>query len=196
MPPDRGVFLDLTYRMHPDVCRVVSEAMYEGRLHSAPGRERQSVDSPGLTGTGPRIRHVEHADNRQRAPEEAERIVAEVDLLLNRGTFTDSDAATHELSLDDILIVAPYNAQVRCLRDHLPEGARVGTVDKFQGQQAPVVFFSMTSSSGEDLPRGMDFLFSRNRLNVAVSRAQALSVVVSSPQLLWASATRSSRCDW
>ncbi len=91
MPPDRGVFLDLTYRMHPDVCRVVSEAMYEGRLHSAPGRERQSVDSRASQEPAHEYCHVEHADNRQRAPEEAERIVAEVDLLLNRGTFTDCD---------------------------------------------------------------------------------------------------------
>ena len=85
-----------------------------------------------------------------------------------------------------MLVVAPFNAQVRCLRARLPEGARIGTVDKFQGQEAPVVFFSMTSSSGEDVPRGMDFLFSRNRLNVAVSRAQALAYVVCSPRLLWA----------
>jgi predicted RecB family nuclease len=185
VPPDRGVFLELTYRMHPDVCRVVSEAMYEGRLSSAPDRERQAIDSPGLTGTGPRMLHVEHSDNRQRAPEESELIAREVELLLE-GTFTNWKGEVHDLTLEDILIVAPYNAQVRCLRDQLPQGARIGTVDKFQGQQAPVVFFSMTSSSGEDVPRGMDFLFSRNRLNVAVSRAQALSVVVSSPQLLWA----------
>ncbi len=106
--------------------------------------------------------------------------------LLDGGRCTDATASTQPLTLDDILVVAPYNAQVRCLRERLPDGARVGTVDKFQGQEAPVVFFSMTSSSGEDVPRGMDFLFSRNRLNVAVSRAQALAVVVCSPRLLWA----------
>ncbi len=186
---DRGVFLDLTYRMHPDVCRFVSEAMYEGRLASAPGCERQRIQSPGLAGAGSRMLFVEHTDNRQKAPEESERIADEVDRLLGSGRFTECDGTQRPLTLDDILIVAPYNMQVRCLRDHLPEGARVGTVDKFQGQQAPVVFFSMTSSSGEDIPRGMDFLFSRNRLNVAVSRAQALSVIVCSPALLW------SRCN-
>jgi hypothetical protein len=183
---DRGVFLDLTYRMHPDVCRFVSEAMYEGRLASARGRERQTIESPGLSGAGSRMLFVEHSDNRQRAPEESERVAAEVQRLLAEGRFTDVDGNERPLTLDDILIVAPYNMQVRCLHDHLPRGARVGTVDKFQGQQAPVVFFSMTSSSGEDVPRGMDFLFSRNRLNVAVSRAQAMSVVVCSPSLLWA----------
>ena len=87
------------------------------------------------------------------------------------------------LTLEDILIVLPYNAQVRCLKAAMPE-ARIGTVDKFQGQEAPVVFFSMTSSSGDDVPRGLDFLFSKNRLNVAISRAQALAVVVCSPALL------------
>jgi superfamily I DNA and/or RNA helicase len=130
--------------------------------------------------------HVEHSGNTQRAAEEAELLSQQVDALLRDGRFTDSDGVERKLTLDDILLVAPYNAQVRCLRTKLPDGARVGTVDKFQGQQAPVVFFSMTSSSGEDVPRGMDFLFSRNRLNVAVSRAQALSVVVCSRQLLWA----------
>ena len=186
VPPETGVFLDRTFRMHPDVCRFVSEAMYEGRLRPTPGCERQAVWSPGLSGTGVRHLEVDHADNRQASREEAERIAQEIERLLTGGTFTDAGGATRRLTLDDILVVAPYNAQVRCLRAHLPEGARVGTVDKFQGQQAPVVFFSMTSSSADDVPRGMDFLFSRNRLNVAVSRAQALAVVVSSPRLLTA----------
>jgi uncharacterized protein len=127
---------------------------------------------------------VTHADNRGRSAEEAEGIAAEVDALLAGGTFTDRDGATRPLTLDDVLIVAPYNAQVRCLRSVLPPGARVGTVDKFQGQEAPIVFFSMASSTGDDVSRGMSFLFSRNRLNVAISRAQALAVVVCSPSLL------------
>ncbi|MDQ4131346.1 MAG: Upf1 family helicase [Actinomycetota bacterium] len=175
--------------MHPDVNRFVSEAMYEGRLQSVEGLERQAIASPGLSGAGVRMLSVEHVDNRQQAPEEGERIAAEVARLLHGGRFTDAAGESRDLAVDDILVVAPYNAQVRCLRQRLPEGARIGTVDKFQGQQAPVVVFSMTSSSGEDVPRGMDFLFSRNRLNVAVSRAQCLSVVVCSPSLL------SARCN-
>ena len=107
-------------------------------------------------------------------------------MLRDGGTYVDRYGEQKPLTLDDILIVAPYNAQVRCLRATLPEGARVGTVDKFQGQEAPVVFFSMTSSTGDDVSRGMSFLFSRNRLNVAVSRAQALAVVVCSPRLMGA----------
>ena len=184
--PENGVFLDRTYRMHPSVCRFVSNAMYDGRLEPVDGLERQAVHSAGPHGAGLRHLEVEHADNRQTAPEEAERIADEVNLLLGEGRVTEADGNERRLTLEDILIVAPYNAQVRCLAQQLPDGARVGTVDKFQGQQAPVVFFSMTSSTGEDVPRGMDFLFSRNRLNVAVSRAQVLAAVFCSPSLLWA----------
>jgi len=183
--PGAGVFLDRTWRMHPDVCRFVSATMYDARLFPIAGLERQAIPSGGLSGAGLRLLEVEHRDNRQSSAEEAARIAAEVDALLRGGGWTDKHGDDHELTLEDILVVAPYNAQVRCLRAALPAGARVGTVDKFQGQQAPVVFFSMTSSSGEDVPRGMDFLFSRNRLNVAVSRAQAMAVVVCSPRLLW-----------
>jgi superfamily I DNA and/or RNA helicase len=89
-----------------------------------------------------------------------------------------------ELRYEDVIVVAPYNAQVRCLREKLPTEVAVGTVDKFQGQQAPVVFYAMASSSSDDVPRGLDFLFSRNRLNVAISRAQCLAYLVCSPRLL------------
>jgi predicted RecB family nuclease len=184
--PGEGVFLERTYRMHPDVCRFVSEAMYDGRLQPVEGCDRQTVASPGLSGAGVRLLEVEHAENRQCSTEEADRIAEEVARLRDGGRFTDARGEERELTLADVLVVAPFNAQVRYLRERLPAGARVGTVDKFQGQEAPVVFFSMTSSSGEDVPRGMDFLFSRNRLNVAVSRARALAVVVCSPRLLWA----------
>jgi uncharacterized protein len=188
IPSDRGVFLDRTWRMHPAVCGWVSRTMYDGRLESMDQCARQRVESSAseLSGAGLRLVAVPHEDNRTNAPEEADRIAIEIDRLLADGSFTDAHGASRRLTLADILVVAPFNAQVRCLRGRLPEGARIGTVDKFQGQEAPVVFFSMTSSSGEDVPRGMDFLFSRNRLNVAVSRAQAVAVVVCSPKLLWA----------
>jgi predicted RecB family nuclease len=182
--PRRGVFLDRTWRMHPDVCRFVSESMYDGRLAPVEHCAVRRIDAPGaLTGTGLRLVPIEHAGNRRRSEEEAEWLAAALPDLL-RGRFAEADGTTRELTLDDVLVVAPYNAQVRCLRAALPDGARVGTVDKFQGQEAPVVVFSMTSSSGDDIPRGLDFLFSRNRLNVAVSRAQALAVVLCSPALL------------
>ncbi len=181
---DRGVFLETTWRMSPDVCAFVSDTMYDGKLEPLAGTRLQRVASPGLAGAGLRMLAVEHDGCRQSSPDEATAIALEVSRLLDGGSYTDRDGVTRALTLEHILVVAPYNAQVRCLRAALPDGARVGTVDKFQGQEAPVVFFSMTSSSGDDVPRGMDFLFSRNRLNVAVSRAQAMAVVVCSPRLL------------
>ncbi len=196
---DRGLFLAQTWRMHPDICRFISDLAYDGRLASAPGRERQRVDvvsgfsrterrterdSNGLTGTGLRLISVEHDGNAQRSPEEAAAVAAQVRLLLAGGTFTDDEGRTRPLRPADILVVAPYNMQVRCLRDVLPDGVQAGTVDKFQGREAPVVFFSMASSTGEDVPRGLEFLFSRNRFNVAISRARALAIVVCSPRLL------------
>jgi hypothetical protein len=183
VPPDRGLFLSRSWRMHPDVCRFISETSYEGRLHAVPACARQRIASPGLAGTGLRWLPVEHEGNRGSSIEEAERIAAELELLVG-GTFSDRDGRERRLGWDDVLVVTPYNAQVRCLAARLGPRARVGTVDKFQGQEAPVVFFSMATSSGEDLPRNLEFLFSRNRLNVAISRAQSLAVLVASPKLL------------
>jgi uncharacterized protein len=184
--PDAGVLLNVTWRMHPDLCSFVSRTMYDDKLTAEEHCANQRVDSAGLTGTGLRMFAVDHLGNRTRSPEEADFIATLVDQLLDGGAFTDRDCNVRALTLDDILIVAPYNAQVRTLLPKLPEGARVGTVDKFQGQEAPVVFFSMATSTDEDVSRGMSFLFSRNRLNVAISRAQALSVIVCSPRLLHA----------
>jgi len=163
IPEDRGLFLERSFRMHPDVCRYVSTAFYEGRLESAVA-ERSCP-----AGTGLRWLAVEHDGNRTTSLEEASAIRTEIEA---RG-----------LSPADVMVVAPYNMQVRLLTRELP-GVRVGTVDKFQGQEAPVVFFSMATSSGRDAPRGIDFLMSRNRLNVAVSRAQCLAYLVCSPRLL------------
>jgi predicted RecB family nuclease len=180
-----GVFLEQTYRLHPDVCKFVSDLMYDRRLHSAPDRERQRVDASGdLTGTGLRWLPVEHEGHAQSSLEEADHIAEAIEPLLSGATYTDSDGAEHPLQPEDILVLAPYNAQVRCLQERLPAGVRVGTVDKFQGQQAQVVFFSMATSSGEEIPRNVEFLFSRNRLNVAISRARCLAVLVCSPRLL------------
>ena len=182
--PDRGLFLEQTWRMHPDVCRFISHLAYDGRLRSEGGCSRQRIDSAGLLGTGLRFLPVDHIGNSQQSIEEAQLVAEEVRRLLDTGTFTDRTGAPRRLTPADILVVAPYNMQVRCLLDHLPEGVEAGTVDKFQGREAPAVFFSMATSSGDDIPRGLDFLFSRNRLNVAISRAQALAVLVCSPRLL------------
>lgn len=182
---DRGLFLAKSWRMHPDVCSFVSQHSYEGRLVSAPGCELQIVSSAGLSGTGLRYIAIDHRHNAQQSPEEAVAIAAEVRRLLDgTATVTDRQGNVTLLSAADILVVAPYNMQVRCLRETLPPSVEVGTVDKFQGREAAVVFFSMASSSGEDVPRGLEFLFNRNRFNVAVSRAKCLSVVACSPRLL------------
>jgi len=132
----------------------------------------------------PQCRVLFHEGRSQSSPEEAEAIATAIEPLLDAATYTDADGTTHPLRPADILVLTPYNAQVRCLQDHLPAGIRVGTVDKFQGQEAQVAFFSMATSSGEQIPRNVEFLFSRNRLNVAISRARCLAVLVCSPRLL------------
>jgi len=179
IPEDRGVFLDHSFRMHPDVCAFLSEMVYAGRLHSDPCAARRATSF----GTGIRFVAVEHHGNRSASDEEVAQIAARIQEML-RGSFTDANGTTRPIREDDFMVVAPYNAQVRCLRAGLLAGVRVGTVDKFQGQEAPIVFFSMATSSGEDVPRNLAFLFSRNRLNVAISRAQCLAVLVCSPRLL------------
>jgi len=182
---DQGVFLTETRRLHPDVCAFTSELFYEGRLVSRPENARQRLNARGsLGGTGLRFAPVEHSGNQNESPEEVERVATAMnDLLRSGATWTDKTGKTHALGLQDILIVAPYNAQVSALTDRLPMGSRVGTVDKFQGQQAAVVFYSMATSTPEDAPRGMEFLYSLNRLNVAVSRARCVAVIVASPVL-------------
>ncbi len=179
IPEDRGLFLEHSFRMHPDVCRYISDAFYDSRLEAAEECARQST----ALGTGLRFLAVEHEGNRRSSPEEAARVREEFERLLGQ-EWTNAEGVKAPLGLDDILVVAPYNEQVKCLADALPRGARVGTVDKFQGQQAPVVFFSMATSSAGDVPRNLEFLLSRNRLNVAVSRAKCLAYVVASPKLL------------
>jgi uncharacterized protein len=187
IPEDLGVFLATTRRLHPSICEFISEAFYEGRLSAEPdhGLERQQVNVPGfVTGAGVRFLPVEHCGNTSRAPEEVEVIRGLFEQLLRpESTFRARDGVERRLQLSDVLVVATYNAQVAALRRALPEGASIGSVDRFQGREAPIVIYSMTSSSAEDAPRGLEFLFSRNRLNVAVSRAQALCVVVASPEL-------------
>jgi len=185
---DRGILLTDSYRMHPDVCSFISGLLYEGRLHAAPGRERQVVQSPGLSGTGLRWMPVRHDHDKQRSPDEARAIGDEIEQLL-RGTVTDVLGVTRPLRSDDIIVVSPYNAHVQCIRRELdgrPGGAQVevGTVDKFQGREAYVVFFATAASSPEDAPRGARFIFDRQRFNVAISRARALAVMVGSPGLL------------
>jgi uncharacterized protein len=183
IPSDRGVFLGTTWRMQPELTAFVSDLAYDGRLTSAPDLDRQVIHAgEGLTGGGLRIVDVPHTGSAAASRQEVAAVV-ELWQRLAAGTFTDRDGVTRPMRPDDVLIVAPYNNQVGLLRQALPQ-ARVGTVDKFQGKEAPVVIYSMTSSSAEDAPRGVSFLYDTHRLNVAVSRAQAMAIVVMSPRLL------------
>ena len=188
VPPDRGILLGVSWRMHPAVCEFISQAIYEGRLTSHPHTaERRLVLNraahPALRSAGVRVIEVDHAGCTQSSVEEA-RAVAELVGSLLAQSWRNEDGDVAPIGLKDILIVAPFNAQVNLLRKHLPLGARVGTVDKFQGQEAPVAIVSMATSHGEDAPRGTEFLFNTNRLNVAVSRAQCLAVIVRGKDLL------------
>ncbi len=187
VPPDRGVFLDISYRMHPAICAFISRTVYDGRLRSAPATTANGVTSTGLTGAGLRYLPVAHRGNSRESPEEAERIADAIDALL-RGRVTLPNEGERDLTPSDILVVTPYNAQRlrigRTLAARGHTGIRVGTVDKFQGQEAAVVFYSMATSSADDMPRDLSFLFEKNRFNVAISRAQCLSVLVCSPALL------------
>ena len=184
MPPGRGLFQERTRRLHPDLSRFTSEVFYQGRLASEEWLARQSLAAPGdLTGTGVRFIPVVHDGNRDESPEEAEVVARLIGELLDGGTWTDAEGQSHGLVLGDVLVVSPYNAQVSEIARAVP-GARAGTVDKFQGQEAPVSIYSMATSSPEEAPRGMEFLYSLNRLNVATSRARCLAAVVASPALV------------
>lgn len=181
---DQGLFLEETWRLHPDICAFTSEIFYENRLRPRAGLEAQEVRSSSrVHGTGLRYLPVHHQGNRSSSPEEADVIRDLVADILNSGTsWIDRHGREQEVGLNEILIIAPYNAQAFELQERIP-GGRIGTVDKFQGQQAPIVIYSMTTSTHADAPRGMEFLYSLNRLNVATSRARCISILVGSPLL-------------
>jgi predicted RecB family nuclease len=182
IPADRGLFLEETWRLHPEICAFTSELFYESRLRSRPGLELQTIQSSSrINDSGLRFLPVIHEGNQSSSPEEADKVrelVAEI--LGSNTTWIDRNGTEAAIGLDDILIIAPYNAQVFELQERMP-GARIGTVDKFQGQEAPIVIYSMTTSSHADAPRGVEFLYSSNRLNVATSRAKCVCVLVGSP---------------
>ena len=183
VPADYGLFLSESRRMHSSVCRFVSESIYEGRLGSHPDCDRQRIAlRPGGNGlftteSGIVFSGVEHDGNVQQSDEEVDRVKALYEELAGR-LYTDKAGRTRPLALQDFLFIAPYNAQVRALQAVFPAGARVGSVDKFQGQEAPVCILSLCSSYGEYGSRGLGFILNRNRINVAISRAQCLAVVV------------------
>ena len=180
----QGLFLEETWRLHPDICAFTSEVFYEGKLGSRHGLEIQRVVSGGpLDGTGLRFLPVSHQGNHNSSNEEADLVASLVrSLVEGASSWVDQHGREKPVTLEDVLIIAPYNAQVFSIQERLP-GARVGTVDKFQGQEAPVVIYSMATSTPADAPHGMEFLYSLNRLNVATSRARCVCVLVGSSEL-------------
>ncbi len=186
IPADRGIFLPITWRLSPDICSFTSELFYESRLRSKPGLERQRlVGTDELDGSGLWVAAVDHDGNRNWSQEEIDAVAVLVARLIASGArWVDEESQESIVTGEDILVVSPYNAQVSRLQERLAStGVRVGTVDKFQGQEAPVVIYSMATSRPEDAPRGMEFLYSLNRLNVATSRARCAAIVVASPRL-------------
>jgi uncharacterized protein len=187
IPPERGIFLPVSRRLRPLICGYISDLVYDGRLDNDDGAARQRLllepSMPPLAPAGLRFVPVIHSGNSQSSEEEGRALADAYGRLIGQ-RFRDRDGNEKRMTEADILVVTPYNAQVNLLKRVLPVGARVGTVDKFQGQQAPVCLVSMATSSGDELPRDIEFLFSVNRLNVAISRAQALAIVFVSPRLL------------
>jgi uncharacterized protein len=188
MPADQGLFLEATWRLHPELCAFTSEVFYEDRLEPEPHLVVQRLDAPRsllYDGVGPRLLEVPTVGADNESPDEADAIARVARSLVEAGaTWIDQKGRQRAVTWDEILIVAPYNAQVGAIKRRLPASARVGTVDKFQGQEAPISIYSLTTSSPELAPRGMDFLYSRNRLNVATSRARCITIVAASPDLL------------
>jgi len=185
IPDDCGIFLEHTWRLEPSICAFTSELFYEGRLKSKAGLEQQRLAGvAGFEGSGLWVVNVEHDGNRNSSNEEVEAVADLVARLTAPGSrWTNEHGDEKQMTAADILVVAPYNAHVTRLFERLGPAARVGTVDKFQGQEAPVVIYSMATSRPEDAPRGMEFLYSLNRLNVATSRARCAAILVATARL-------------
>lgn len=182
--PEQGLFLEQTWRMHPDICCFDSELFYDAKLTAKEGCEQQTIISRGvIRGSGLHYLPIPHTGNKSSSIEEAEAVKRLVDeILASKPSWVDREGNTRDLTLGDIVIITPYNAQVFEIQQRLLS-ARVGTVDKFQGQEAPIAIYSMATSSYADAPRGMEFLYSANRFNVAISRAKCLAILVASPEI-------------
>lgn len=186
MPRERGLFLPVTWRLAPAICDYTSEVFYDGKLSPAADLDRQEVITAGeLGGAGLRLFTIEHDGNQNASDEEVDAVETLVSRLTTPGTrWRDRDGQEQQVTGANILVVAPYNAQVSRLQARLSSlGVSVGTVDKFQGREAPVVIYSMATSRPEDAPRGLEFLYSMNRLNVATSRARCLAILVANARL-------------
>jgi len=191
IPSNKGIFIEKSRRLHPDVCSFISENFYDSRLKSHEFTKKRSIKFSDkeklLTSSGIILLDAKHKEiSRQKSVEEGE-IIKKLFKKIIGSTFIDEtkrEKIERKITIEDILVVAPYNVQVNYLKSILPEGSKIGTIDKFQGQEAPISIVSMTSTNSESLPRNIDFFFSRNRLNVAISRSQCLSIVIMNKELL------------
>ena len=182
---EQGLFLEETWRLHPKICDFTSEMFYAGKLNGQKANGNQKIESSGIIdGAGLWYLPVKHEGNVNSSFEEVKAVAAFIEHIIKAKTrWTDRDGQSHTISQEDILIITPYNAQVFAIEQRLP-GARVGTVDKFQGQEAPIAIYTTATSTQADAPRGMEFLYDPNRFNVATSRAKCACVLISSPELM------------
>jgi uncharacterized protein len=191
MPADQGIFIGTSRRLHPEICKFTSEQFYENKLHSLEGLEKQILTgNTKFQPSGLFYVPVNHEGNSSRSDEEIETVGRIINNLISSGIYDNK-----KITSQDILIVAPYNAQVNALKEKFPD-YKIGTVDKFQGQEAPVVIYSMASSSVQDAPRGMNFLFDPNRFNVATSRALSVCILVAAPALFEAECKTVEQMKW
>ena len=182
---EQGLFLEETWRLHPKICDFTSEMFYAGKLTGRKANDRQRIISSGeIDGAGLWYLPVKHEGNVNSSIEEADEIANFIDRLLgNKAQWIDREGKTKRITKEDILIITPYNAQVFEIERRITE-ARVGTVDKFQGQEAPIAIYTTATSTQAEAPRGMEFLYNLNRFNVATSRAKCACILVSSPELV------------
>jgi predicted RecB family nuclease len=197
IPPEKGIFLGVTYRLHPLITNFTSELFYENRLIPKDDLKKLSIEGDAnFSGAGLFYVPVNHSGRQTSSEEEVKEVKMIVETILkNKVQWINRKGERNLLTENDILIVAPYNSQVKALSKALP-GLRIGTVDKFQGQEAPIVIYSITCSSSEDAPRGMNFLYSPNRLNVATSRALCMCILVGTKQIFEAECRTIEQMKW
>ena len=192
IPPEQGIFLKETRRLNKEICKYISDSFYDSRLvpHEITKKRSVKLGLNNIKDQGIFFIPTDHFGNSQRSDEEAEIIHNYYTKIMGKD-FEDENGKD-KIDIKNIMVVAPFNVQTNNIKQKLlkkySEKTRVGTIDLFQGQQAKVVFISMTSSDAENLPRHKDFFFNRNRLNVAISRAQNVAVILFNPNLLLASA--------
>jgi superfamily I DNA and/or RNA helicase len=186
IPPEKGIFLNETRRLNKNICEFISSSFYESRLkpHPVTNERHVKLKLDKIKDEGINFIPMSHENNTQKSIEESDCIKDLMGKIIGKKCKDKADSKERNLELNDILVVAPFNMQVNNLTRNLPENSKVGTIDKFQGQEAKIVFISMTASDPENIPRHKGFLFSRNRLNVGISRAECVTFILFNPNLL------------